>query len=127
MKSFLTLLLCIATLGAPALASASTSTVTRSDGYTVSITGSSTGAVGMPSTYTAVCGMKDQTGPCPYGEFRMYGGTINRLGEGFGRGATGTYTFRAFGWYQVRYRVGAGCIGSPRTACPIDVFLTTVV
>lgn len=109
---------------APTLA---TATVTRSDGYTVSLTGPVTATVGVPTKYTATCGPAGQTGPCPYGEFRAYGGPINRLGEGFGRGASGSYVFRAAGGYSIRYRVNASCVGSPRLACPIDVWLLTVV
>lgn len=119
MKKILTAMLCIATLAAPAVAAADTASVTRSDGYTVTLTGPTTGHVGAASAYSATCGGI----PCAYGEFRMFGGPINRLGEGFGRGATGFYTFRAAGFYSVRYRVGAQCIGSPNRACPIDVFL----
>jgi hypothetical protein len=106
---------------------AATSTATRSDGYSVTLTGPGTGTVGVASSYSATCGYPGATGPCPYGEFRAFGGPINRLGEGFGRGALGTYTFRAAGSYQIRYRVGAGCIGSPRRACPIDVWVYTGV
>lgn len=127
MKKALTAVFCIAALAAPAAADAATSTVTRSDGYTVSVTGPTTGTVGASSAYTAVCGYPARIGPCQYGEFRMFGGSINRLGEGFGRGATGFYQFRAAGYYSVRYRVGAACIGSPRNACPIDVFLNGIV
>lgn len=114
----------VVTPPAPTLA---TATVTRSDGYTVSLTGPVKATVGVPATYTATCGPAGQTGPCPYGEFRAFGGVINRLGEGFGRGATGTYSFRATGTYSIRYRVGAACLGSPNQACPIDVWLTTTV
>jgi hypothetical protein len=126
MKRLLTLT-ALTALALAAPAAADTATTTRSDGYTVTLTGPTQGVVGQPSTYTATCGLAGQTGPCPYGEFRMFGGPINRLGEGFGRGATGVYVFRAAGSYWVRYRVGASCIGSPRLACPIDVWLYTVV
>ena len=114
----------VVTPPAPTLA---TATTTRGDGYIVSLTGPTTATVGAPTTYTATCGPAGQTGPCPYGEFRAFGGVINRLGEGFGRGASGFYVFRAAGSYSVRYRVGASCIGSPNRACPIDVFLSTRV
>lgn len=104
------------------------STVTRADGYQVTLSGPATAMVGVPAMYTATCGPIGWYGsPCPYGEFRAFGGVINRLGEGFGRGATGVYSFRAAGFYSVRYRVGASCLGSPRLACPIDVWLYTVV
>lgn len=126
MKKLLTAVLCIATLATPAAASAATSTTTRSDGYTVSITGPTIGKVGVANGYTAVCGYPGGMGACPYGEFRMYGGPINGLGEGFGRGAYGFYTFRAAGSYIARYRVGASCIGSPRLACPIDVYINQI-
>ena len=117
----LTALVCAAALAAPAAADAAT--VTRSDGYSVTLNGPPTAIVGQPTSFTATCGPAGQVGPCPYGEFRAFGGTINRLGEGFGRGASAFYTFRAVGYYSIRYRVGASCIGSPRLACPIDVFL----
>lgn len=107
-------------LAAPAAAE----TVSTMSGYQVSMTGPSSATVGVPTTYTATCGGGF---PCPYGEFRAFGGVINRLGEGFGRGAIGTYTFRAAGAYQIRYRVGASCPGSPRLACPIDLWLSTAV
>lgn len=126
MKKILTAVLCIATLAVPAVASAATSTVTRSDGYTVTMTGPTTGKVGTASGYTATCGYPSSMGPCPYGDFRMFGGTINRLGEGFGQGAMGFYTFRAPGFYSARYRLGANCIGSTRQACPIDVFINGI-
>jgi hypothetical protein len=114
----------VAVGAAPAVAD--TATVTTSTGYQVTLTGPSTATVGQPTTYTATCGPIGWYGsPCPYGEFRAYGGPINRLGEGFGTGATGRYVFRAAGYYQIRYRVGASCPGSPRLACPIDVWLNT--
>jgi hypothetical protein len=106
---------------------ADTATTTRSDGYTVTLTGPTTATVGVPATFTATCGPTGQAGPCPYGEFRAFGGVINRLGEGFGRGAMGSYVFRAPGYYSVRYRVGASCPGSPRLACPIDAWLSVSV
>lgn len=109
----------VAVVQAPTL---TTATVTRSDGYTVTLTGPTTARVGVATTYTATCGV-----PCGLGEFRAFGGVTNRLGEGFGRGASGSYVFRAAGAYSVRYRVGAACVGSPRLACPIDVWVTTVV
>lgn len=128
MRKFIAFLAVAASLVAPAAASAFTSTVTRSDGYQVTLSGPDAAAVGVPATYTATCGPIGWYGsPCPYGEFRAFGGPINRLGEGFGTGATGHYTFRAAGSYQVRYRVGASCIGSPRQQCPIDVFGFTAV
>lgn len=108
-------------------AGAATSTVTTSSGYSVSIEGPASATVGVPATYTAVCGSGRAVSACQYGEFRAFGGPINRLGEGFGRGATGTYAFRAPGFYSIRYRVGASCPGSPRLACPIDVWLYTTV
>jgi hypothetical protein len=121
----LTLIPLAAMVGA-ATASADTMTVTRSDGYQVTLTGPSTATVGSPTMYTATCGPIGWYGsPCPYGEFRAFGGPINRLGEGFGTGAQGSYVFRAAGAYQIRYRVGASCIGSPRQQCPIDVWLNT--
>jgi hypothetical protein len=128
MTRFLLAVLAAIALFAPATAAASTSTTTRSDGYQVTLTGPDTGLVGVASTFTATCGPIGWYGsPCPYGEFRAFGGPINRLGEGFGTGPMGTYTFRAPGTYQIRYRVGASCPGSPRTACPIDLWLYTVV
>ena len=108
-------------------ASAATSSVTTSSGYTVSITGPASGRVGVPATYTATCGPAGAVAACPWGEFRAFGGPLNRLGEGFGRGAIGVYTPRAPGFYAMRYRVGAACVGSPRLACPIDVWLNTSV
>lgn len=109
-------------------AAANTATVTRSDGYQVTLTGPATAKVGAPTTYTATCGPIGWYGsPCPYGEFRTFGGPLNRLGEGFGTGASGSYSFRAIGSYQIRYRVGASCPGSPRLACPIDVWVYTTV
>jgi hypothetical protein len=93
-------------------------------GYQVTVTAPVSAKVGQPAGYTATCGGGYA---CPYGEFRAFGGVINRLGEGFGRGATGAYSFRAPGTYSIRYRVGASCVGSPRLACPIDVWITTVV
>lgn len=110
-------------LAAPATASAFTSSVTTSTGYTVTLSGPDTAAVGVPATYTATCG----GAPCPYGNFRMFGGYINRLGEGFGVGATGRYTFRAPGFFTARYMVGASCPGSPNRACPIYVYGSTAV
>jgi hypothetical protein len=107
---------------------ADTATTTRSDGYQVSLTGPTTAVVGAQTAYTATCGPVGWYGsPCPYGEFRAFGGVINRLGEGFGRGAMGSYVFRAPGYYSVLYRVGASCPGSPRLACPIDVWLYVAV
>ena len=111
------------TAGAGADTAPLTSASTTS-GYQVTLTGPSTATVGVPTTYTATCGGGYA---CPYGEFRTFGGVVNRLGEGFGRGATGAYTFRAAGFYSIRYRVGASCPGSPRLSCPIDVWLTTNV
>lgn len=117
----------LASLVLAAPAAASTSTVTRSDGYRVTLTGPDTATVGTPATYTAKCGPVGYYDyACPYGSFRAYGGTINSLGEGFGTGPMGTYSFRTAGTYQIRYRVGASCIGSPRLACPIDVWVYTV-
>jgi hypothetical protein len=107
---------------------ADTATTTRADGYQVSLTGPATATVGVPATFTATCGPIGWYGsPCPYGEFRAFGGPINRLGEGFGTGAMRAYTFRAPATYQIRYRVGASCPGSPRLACPIDTWLYVVV
>lgn len=127
LSRFLPLVL-IATVLFASSALASTSTVTRPDGYQVTLTGPDAGMVGAPATYAATCGPIGWYGsPCPYGEFRAFGGPINRLGEGFGTGATGRYVFRAAGYYQIRYRVGASCPGSPRLACPIDVWLSTTV
>jgi hypothetical protein len=103
----------------PALTSATTDS-----GYEVTLTGPVTAVVGEPAVYTATCGGGF---PCPYGEFRTFGGITNRLGEGFGLGDTGTETFRAPGLYSIRYRVGAACPGSPRRACPIDVWINTQV
>jgi hypothetical protein len=127
MTRILILLTAVALLAvgaAPAVAD--TATVTTSTGYQVTLTGPTTATVGVPTTYTATCGPIGWYGsPCPYGEFRAYGGPINRLGEGFGTGATGRIVFRAPGYYQIRYRVGASCPGSPRLACPIDVWLST--
>lgn len=101
-------------------ASAATSTVTTSSGYRVTISGPASATVGAPVAYTATCG----GAPCSFGEFRAFGGPINRLGEGFGRGPLGSYSFRAPGLYSMRYRVGMTC---GRQACPVDVFLTTSV
>jgi hypothetical protein len=103
----------------PALTSATTDS-----GYEVTLTGPVNAVVGTPTSYTATCGGGYA---CPYGEFRAYGEIINHLGEGFGRGATGTITFRAPGFYSLRYRVGAACQGSPRLACPIDVWINAYV
>lgn len=125
MKSAIIAALAALAFAAPA-AHAATTTVDYG-GYEVSVTGPATGTVGAPSSYTATCGLIGQQFRCPYGEFRMFGGAINRLGEGFGTGSRGEYTFRGFGFYQMRYRVGASCIGSPRRACPIDVWLSTSV
>lgn len=120
-------LILILTLGVVGTALASTQVVTRSDGYQVTLTGPDSATVGVSTGYTATCGPIGWYGsPCPYGEFRAFGGVINRLGEGFGRGASGSYVFRAAGGYSVRYRVPASCIGSPRLACPIDVWVYTV-
>lgn len=125
LTAFLAAICCLYGTG---VALADTATVTRSDGYTVTLTGPTTARVGKPVTYTATCGPVGWTGfACPYGEFRAFGGVINRLGEGFGRGASGVYTFRAAGFYSVRYRVGASCPGSPRLACPIDAWLYVTV
>jgi|GEM_PF-3606190 len=110
-----------ATAGADVVPTTSASTPS---GYQVTLTGPVSAVVGQPTTYTATCGGGYA---CPYGAFRAFGGVINRLGEGFGVGATGTYTFRAPGNYAVRYRMGASCPGSPRTACPISVFVYTTV
>jgi hypothetical protein len=112
----------LAVLGFATGASADTASTTS--GYQVALTGPSSARVGQPTTYSATCGGGYA---CPYGEFRAFGGTINRLGEGFGTGAVRAYTFRAPGTYSIRYRVGASCPGSPRLACPIDVWLYTVV
>lgn len=110
------------------VALAGTATVTRSDGYQVTLNGPTAATAGMSATYTATCGPIGWYGsPCPYGEFRAFGGVINRLGEGFGTGPVRAYTYRAPGFYQVRYRVGASCPGSPRLACPIDVWLYVAV
>ena len=117
----------IACLWAAGVAFAQTTTVTRADGYTVTLTGPATGKVGQASAFTATCGYPGFVGACPYGEFRMFGAGVNRLGEGFGRGASGSYVFRTAGAYSIRYRVPAGCVGSPRLACPIDVWLSTTV
>lgn len=84
----------------------------------VTLSGPDTAHVGTPAVYTS---------NSPYGEFRAFGGPLNRLGEGFGRGLQASYTFRAPGVYQIRLRVGASCPGSPRLACPIDVFVSTSV
>jgi hypothetical protein len=119
-----------AALGAFALAGtagadpAATTSATTASGYEVTLTGPATARVGEPAAYTATCGGGY---PCPYGEFRAFGGVINRLGEGFGRGAAGSYTFRSAGVHSMRYRVGAACPGSPRMACPIDVWISTYV
>jgi hypothetical protein len=121
-KLFIAVVAAVAVLGFAAGASADTASTTS--GYQVSLTGPATTQVGVPTTYSATCGGGYA---CPYGEFRAFGSILNRLGEGFGRGAVGTYTFRAPGTYQIRYRVGASCPGSPRLACPIDVWLYTVV
>jgi hypothetical protein len=110
------------TASANADTTTTTSTVTK-DGYTVTLTGPNSSRVGQPTTYSATCG----GAPCLYGEFRIFGGVTNRLGEGFGTGATRTTTFRAAGVYQIRYRVGRSCVGSPNRACPIDVWLSTSV
>ena len=99
---------------------ASTQVVTRSDGYRVTLTGPDRARVGVPAVYTATCG----GAPCSFGEFRAFGGVTNRLGEGFGRGAFGNWTPRAPGLYSIRYRLGMTC---GRSACPIDVWLTTSV
>lgn len=107
-----------------ASAGADTAPTTSATNSGVTLTGPAPSRVGQPTTYSATCG---GGAPCPYGEFRAFGGVINRLGEGFGRGATGTYTFRAPGVYSIRYRVGASCPGSPRMACPIDVWIQTYV
>jgi hypothetical protein len=128
LRRILTVAIAAVALAPTTAAVASTSTVTRSDGYQVTLTGPDTATVGVPTTYTATCGPIGWYGsPCPYGEFRAFGGYINRLGEGFGTGASGSYTYRAPGTFQVRYRVGASCPGSPRLACPIDVWVYTVV
>lgn len=103
---------------------ASADTASTTSGYQVSLSGPATAQVGVPTTYSATCGGGYA---CPYGEFRAFGSILNRLGEGFGTGALRAYTFRAPGTYQIRYRVGASCPGSPRLACPIDVWLYTVV
>jgi hypothetical protein len=103
---------------------APTTSASTSSGYQVTLTGPASARVGQPTSYSATCGGGYA---CPSGEFRAYGSVINRLGEGMGRGATGTYTFRAPGSYSIRYRVGASCPGSPRQSCPIDVFITTSV
>lgn len=117
----LTLIACLFIAG---VAFAQTATVTRSDGYRVTLTGPDTAVAGVSTGFTAKCGPVGYYDyACPYGSFRAYGGPINSLGEGFGTGASGFYVFRSAGFYYVRYRVGAGCIGSPRLACPIDVFL----
>lgn len=105
----LAILAILAILGLAAPASAATSTV---NGVTLSCP--DIGHVGQPLTCT---------GSSPYGAFRMYGGPINRLGEGFGTGTSGTYTPRAPGYYTARYSVGAACVGSPNRACPIYVYV----
>ena len=101
-----------------------TAVVTRSDGYRVTLTGPDSARVGVPASYTASCGPAGFVGPCSFGEFRAFGGIINRLGEGFGRGAMGNWTPRAAGTYSIRYRLGMTC---GRSACPIDVFLSVSV
>ena len=103
---------------------ASTQVVTRSDGYRVTLTGPDRARVGVPTAYTATCGPAGFVTACQFGEFRAFGGPINRLGEGFGRGASGFWTPRTPGLYSIRYRLGMTC---GRSACPIDVWLTTSV
>jgi hypothetical protein len=103
---------------------APTTSASTTSGYQVSLTGPASAVVGQPATYSATCGGGYA---CPSGEFRAFGSVINRLGEGFGRGATGSTTFRAPGTYSIRYRVGQSCPGSPRRSCPIDVWITTAV
>lgn len=103
---------------------APTTSVSTTSGYQVTLTGPASAVVGQPATYTATCGGGY---PCSYGEFRVFGGVINSLGEGMGRGATASYTFRAPGAYSIRYLVAAACAGSPRRSCPIAVWITTSV
>lgn len=93
----------------------------------VMLAGPASAHVGEPAMFTAACGTVADFAACPLGEFRAFGGRINRLGEGFGTGFIGYYTFRAPGVYSVRYRVGAHCIGSPRLSCPIDAWISTTV
>ena len=118
MKKVVPALIALAILVFAAVASADTASTTYG-GNTVTLSGPVAAHVGVPTAYTATC----YGAPCAYGEFRTFGGPLNRLGEGFGTGAARSYTFRTPGFYQIRYRLGAQCIGSPRLACPIDVFL----
>ena len=67
----------LSALAMTASAGAGTDPTTTATNKGVTLTGPTSSRVGQPTTYTATCG---GGAPCPYGEFRAFGGVINRLG-----------------------------------------------